>query len=53
MTNIVSLPGEIARRPSKLRLTLPGADEQKLAKNYTQNAAAYQAYLKALYVGVD
>jgi hypothetical protein len=25
------------------------ADEQKLAKNYTQNTEAYQAYLKGLY----
>ena len=47
MTNLVSLPGEIAHEvSSKLRLKLSGTDEQKLAKNYTQNAEAYQAYLK-------
>jgi len=47
MTNLVSLPGEIAHEvSSKLRLKLSGTEEQKLTKNYTQNAAAYQAYLK-------
>jgi len=47
LTNLVSLPSEIARDvSSKLRLKLSGADEQKLAKNYTANAEAYQAYLK-------
>ena len=47
MTNLVSLPSEIARDvSSKLRLKLSGADEQKLAKNYTANAEAYQLYLK-------
>ncbi|HSP62537.1 MAG TPA: protein kinase [Pyrinomonadaceae bacterium] len=50
MTNLVSLPGEIARDvSSKLRLRLSGADEQKLAKNYTSNAEAYQSYLKGRY----
>ncbi|MGI9069592.1 MAG: protein kinase domain-containing protein [Pyrinomonadaceae bacterium] len=47
MASLVSLPSEIARDvSSKLRLTLSGADEQKLAKNYTANAEAYQLYLK-------
>jgi serine/threonine protein kinase/tetratricopeptide (TPR) repeat protein len=50
MTNIVSLPGEIARDvSSKLRLKLSGADEQRLAKNYTANPEAYQLYLKGRY----
>src|SRR5207249_9299905 len=50
MANLVSLPGEIARDvSSKLRLKLSGADEQKLAKNYTANAEAYQLYLKGRY----
>jgi tetratricopeptide (TPR) repeat protein len=50
MANIVSLPSEIARDvSSKLRLKLSGADEQKLAKNYTANAEAYQLYLKGRY----
>src|SRR5205814_2256847 len=44
------LHNEIARDVSqRLRARLSGADEQKLAKNYTQNAEAYQAYLKGLY----
>ena len=47
MTDLVSLPREIARDVlSKLRVTLSGADEQKLAKNYTKNAEAYRAYLE-------
>ncbi|MEO7157327.1 MAG: protein kinase [Vicinamibacterales bacterium] len=47
MTNVASLPGEIAQDvASKLRLTLSGDDQQKVAKNYTGNAEAYQAYLK-------
>ncbi|HVS81998.1 MAG TPA: protein kinase, partial [Pyrinomonadaceae bacterium] len=50
MTNLVSLPSEIARDvSSKLRLTLSGPDEQKLAKNYTANTEAYQLYLKGRY----
>jgi tetratricopeptide (TPR) repeat protein len=34
---------------SNLRLKLTGADEQKLAKKYTQNTEAYQLYLKGNY----
>jgi TolB-like protein/Tfp pilus assembly protein PilF len=50
MTNLVSLPGEIARDvASKLRLSLSGTDEQRLAKNYTANPEAYQLYLKGRY----
>jgi len=50
MTNLVSLQGEIARDvSSKLRLKLSGADEHRLAKNYTGNAEAYQLYLKGRY----
>jgi TolB-like protein len=50
LTALVTLQNEIAREVSqKLRARLSGADEQKLAKNYTQNAEAYQAYLKGLY----
>ena len=45
--DLVSLQSEIARDVSnKLRVKLSGADEQKLAKNYTENAEAYQLYLK-------
>lgn len=47
LTNLVSLQNEIARDVSnKLRLKLSGADEQKLAKNYTENAEAYKLYLQ-------
>ncbi|CAN5116689.1 MAG: protein kinase domain-containing protein [Pyrinomonadaceae bacterium] len=49
-TDLVSLQSEIARDVSnKLRVRLSGADEQKLAKNYTANAEAYQLYLKGRY----
>lgn len=45
--DLVSLQSEIARDVSnKLRVKLSGADEQKLAKNYTANAEAYQLYLR-------
>lgn len=47
VTDLVALQGEIARDVSnKLRVKLSGADEQRLAKNYTENAEAYQLYLK-------
>ena len=50
MTNLVSLPSEIARDvSSKLRLKLSSPDEQRLAKNYTANTEAYQLYLKGRY----
>ena len=45
-TDLVSLQSEIARDvSSKLRIKLSGADEQKVTKNYTQNAEAYKQYL--------
>ncbi len=47
MSNLISLQTEIARDVSqKLKTKLSGADEQKLAKNYTENTEAYQLYLK-------
>ncbi|HEV8159650.1 MAG TPA: protein kinase, partial [Pyrinomonadaceae bacterium] len=47
ITNLVALQAEIARDVSNnLRTKLSGADEQKLAKKYTENAEAYQLYLK-------
>ena len=50
MTNLVTLQKDIARDVSKtLRTKLSGADEQRLAKNYTENAQAYQLYLKGRY----
>ena len=47
MTNLVALQSEIARDVSnKMQLKLSGADKQKLAKNYTENAEAYKLYLQ-------
>ena len=46
-SELVSLQSEIARDVSgKLKAKLSGADEQKVTKNYTANAEAYQLYLK-------
>ena len=48
--DLVSLQTEIALDVSqKLRTKLSGADEQKLSKKYTENAEAYQLYLKGRY----
>jgi eukaryotic-like serine/threonine-protein kinase len=45
--DLVSLQSEIALDVSqKLRTKLSGADEQRLTKKYTENAEAYQLYLK-------
>jgi serine/threonine-protein kinase len=45
--DLVSLQSDIARDvSSKLRTKLSGADEERLAKNYTANSEAYQLYLK-------
>jgi Flp pilus assembly protein TadD len=50
LTDLVTLQSEIARDVSqKLRVRLLGADEQKLAKNYTENVEAYQLYLNGRY----
>ncbi len=47
MTNLVALQTEIALDVSdSLKTRLSGADEQKLAKKYTENAEAYQLYLR-------
>ena len=46
-TDLVSLQNEIARDvSSKLKLKLSGADQQKLAKNYTIDPEAYRLYLQ-------
>ncbi len=48
LTGIIALQTEIARDVSdNLKTKLSGADEQRLAKNYTVNPEAYQLYLKA------
>ena len=45
--DLISLQNEIGRDVlTKLRTKLSGADEQKVAKNFTQNAEAYQLYLQ-------
>src|SRR5256885_15759783 len=46
-TDLVTLQSDSARDvSSKLKIKLSGADEQKLTKNYTQNADAYKLYLQ-------
>ncbi len=50
LKDILSVQNEIAQDVTRnLRLKLSGADEQKLAKKYTQNTEAYQLYLKGNY----
>jgi TolB-like protein/Flp pilus assembly protein TadD len=50
VTNLLALQSEIAHDvSSKLKTKLSGADEQKLAKNYTENVEAYQLFLKGRY----
>lgn len=50
LTDIVTLQTEIARDVAqKLRTKLSGADEQRLAKNYTANPEAYKLYLQGRY----
>ena len=50
LTDLVTLQNEIGLDVSrKLRAQLTGADEQKVAKNYTDNVEAYQFYLKGRY----
>jgi serine/threonine-protein kinase len=47
LADLVALQSEIAGDVSnKLRVKLSGADEQRLAKNYTANNEAYQLYLR-------
>jgi serine/threonine-protein kinase len=49
-SDILVVQEEISRTISeKLRLRLTGADEQKLTKRYTEDTAAYEAYLKGRY----
>ena len=50
LTDIFTLIEEIAEDISeKLRLKLSGEDKKQLAKRYTENAEAYQFYLKGRY----
>ncbi len=49
-TDLVSLQSEIARDvANNLRTRLSGAEQQKLAKNYTASTEAYELYLKGRY----
>jgi serine/threonine protein kinase len=48
--DLQTIQKEIARNVSeKLRLKLTGADQTQLAKTYTENGEAYEAYLKGRY----
>jgi len=50
LTDLIALQSEITHDVlEKLRVRLSGAEEQKLAKNYTANPEAYQLYLKGRY----
>ncbi len=50
VSNILSVQEEIAKQISeKLRLKLTGEEQKLLAKRYTENAEAYQLYLKGRY----
>ena len=48
--DLLALQSEVTRDVSrKLRTRLSGLDEQRVAKNYTANAEAYQLYLRGRY----
>ena len=50
MSDLIQLQSEIARDVSgNLRAKLTGAEQQKVAKNYTENPEAYQLYLRGRY----
>jgi tetratricopeptide (TPR) repeat protein len=50
ISDVLALQSEIARDVArKLQARLSGADENKVAKNYTENSEAYQLYLKGHY----
>ncbi|HXG85107.1 MAG TPA: winged helix-turn-helix domain-containing protein [Pyrinomonadaceae bacterium] len=50
LPNLVAVQTEIVRDvAAHLKTKLSGADEQKLARNYTENVEAYQFYLKGRY----
>jgi len=50
VTDILSVQDEVSRKISQsLRLRLSGEEEEKLAKRYTNDAEAYQLYLKGRY----
>ncbi len=48
--DVLAVQNEIAQEvSSNLRVKLTGADQQQLAKRYTENVEAYQLYLKGQY----
>ncbi len=50
LADVLNVQEEISRAiTEKLRLKLSGADQKRLARRYTQNSEAYQAYLKGRY----
>jgi len=50
LSDVLALQGEISREISeKLRLRLTGEERKQLAKRYTDNSDAYQAYLQGHY----
>ena len=50
LADIFSVQHEVSKKISQsLRLRLSGADEEQLAKRYTNDAEAYQLYLKGRY----
>jgi serine/threonine protein kinase/Flp pilus assembly protein TadD len=47
MTDVLAVQDEIAKEISdKLRLKLTGEEQERLTRRYTENAEAYQAYLR-------
>jgi serine/threonine protein kinase/tetratricopeptide (TPR) repeat protein len=49
-SGVLAVQAEIAKQISeKLRLKLTGEEQQRLTKHYTENAEAYQLYLKGRY----
>jgi serine/threonine protein kinase/Tfp pilus assembly protein PilF len=50
LANILSIQDEVSRKISQsLRLRLTGKDEERLSKRYTNDAEAYELYLKGRY----
>src|SRR2546429_312865 len=51
VSDLLSVQREIAKEiTSNLRLKLSGADESRVTKRYTENAEAYQLYLRGRYL---
>jgi serine/threonine protein kinase/Tfp pilus assembly protein PilF len=50
LADVIGIQEDISKEISeKLRLRLTGEEKQRLTKRYTENAEAYQLYLKGLY----